>query len=158
MSKRVLLLGLILCFGNTYAKDYIGIIVPPYPSDVKSHSSTVINFSKSGEIEWSQSHVKIKGKDYLWLELFQGRKNNQAYFKIIDQTKIPSISKNYNLYLTNCENRITKERYITAIGNGDPYEEVHTNIIKAWRINFSTGKIESISTLNIICINDGWAV
>lgn len=158
MSKQMVFFVLILCFGSTYANNYIGIVVPPYPSDVVTRGGTLISDTKPGDVKWSQSHVIIKGKDYLWLELFQGYKGNYPYFKVIDQVGIPSIKENYNLYIANCENTKTKERYITGIGNGDPYEEVHRNIIKAWRNNFKTGKIESISTLNIICINDGWAV
>lgn len=144
--------------GISYAEPYIGLIIPPFPNEVVSLGGALIDHKPGKELEWAQNLVKINDSLYLWLNSFEVKKNKKAYFKVVHQVKLPTLKNNEYVYLTLCKDTKSDDKEITGVGYGKDNVEWHSNISSAWKSNLETGKIESISTKNIICYNEGYGV
>ncbi len=141
-----------------HADTYTGLIIPPLPTDAQDLGGALLNHQPGKEAEWSQQLVKINNSYYLWLNSFESRKEKKAYFKVVHHLKLPALNKNEYIYLALCKNTRTKEKEITGIGYGKTNEEWHSHISGAWKSNLKTGVIESISTDDIICYNEGYGI
>ncbi|MFO7530498.1 MAG: hypothetical protein R6W86_17155 [Marinobacter sp.] len=153
-------LSALLIFASTtiYGGEYVGIVFPPFPTEVEDLGSVLINYQTGSEVEWSVNLVQIGAKKHLWLNRFEERKNKNAYFRLRHQLTLPDTRNGEYIYLSLCKSSGSNELNITGIGSGPADEEWHIKITSAYKPNLNTGLLESMSPVGVACYNEGYGV
>ena len=149
-------MSIIGCAGNN-----IGVITPPYPDGIEIVGEALIdpdNFRD--ENGWAQSLVKIGDYYCLWLEKFYRRVEKKAYFKVVNELKLPQITKGYDYILASCgKTELDANRSdITALVARDKSGEQSNKIIRAWKADTDAQRIIEISVENMRCYSEGWGL
>jgi hypothetical protein len=142
----------------TYGGEYVGIVIPPFPSEVEDFGGALINYQAGYEVEWSVNLVRVGSKKYLWLNSFEERKEKKAYFRVRHQLTLPDTKEGEYIYLSLCKSSESNELNLTGVGSGDPSEEWHGNITSAFKPNLETGLLESVSPAGVLCYNEGYGI
>ena len=83
--------------------------------------------------------------------------NNHVRYKILDVVAIGSIPASQSIVVSGC--RIKKKRDSNIIAVVKPEDkEYYTKVVRAWKVNRSTRKIELMSIKDIDCVNEAYGL
>jgi hypothetical protein len=106
-------------------------------------------------------YIRTFGKNskiLIVLEKVVGKSNEENKYSLIDILEINELGK-YQYVSENCRlNKKSDAEVIAVYKAEDLNVKYYSNILKAWRANEKTGKIEQIDTKGIECINDEYGV
>ena len=111
----------------------------------------------SSSYEWAVSIVEDGDKFMLWLDkLLYRDQDGQPHLKVSDTVIIPALEEDQGVIVGGCFLNGTLDAEIVAFVNIDIQNEYNRwlsneYIVRAWRANQNTGKLESMSTANIEC-------
>ena len=147
----------------------IGLETPPYPTGYEDMGGGMFfnehpnnhayNHLCYGQMITPAPHLtpRCKGQDVVVLQRFVERRGRKAYFKVIDEVRLPVIPSNREvLSIPLCSSASHKNDTVLAIGRWENVKDGYTSkdISHAWRFNLQAGKTEPISTHDVVCEGD----
>lgn len=129
----------------------IGLENPPLPEGCKDQGSGILGASHA----FAYVELLCGNQVIVVLERFIERRGKVAYFRVIDELRLPSVARGQVVLAAPvCGSSSHPNDAIFAIGRWAEARDgsfVAKDISHAWRFNLTSGKIETISTRGVSC-------
>ena len=114
---------------------------------------------KKGSKPFTLSHYKSGDVSIIAFESIADESQRRTKYSLIDILEISDLKQNQQIAYGICRLNGEPDQEIFAIYEVSDWDvEFFTQIVKAWRANTKTGKIEEISTKGIDCENEVYGV
>ncbi len=141
---------------------YVGSRHPPLPKDVVSLSGWVLMTPaflrpRLGGTVFGMSFVETPSGDMVWLDTLIGELgDSRVQWEVVAVVPIPPRDSTVSM-VESCavgtEDRIGK---VIALVQGD--QEIYETVLRSWRANLDSLRIDEIPTDNVVCINEAFGV
>jgi hypothetical protein len=143
--------------------NYIGLEYPPLPSEFVSLGGAVLDPDSSSETSsgYLVSHMADSTGEMLWLQRMTKRDaNGVPHWQVLAVEYLPDREEGTEIMYGNC-------RVGDASAGGDRYtyalvrwseEEIITDVLRAWQIDTTAGRILPLSPDGVECVNAGGGV
>lgn len=169
MNLKIIKVLFILCYSifiiscNSRKSEYQKIIGQEYYSlrefrpfvNFKEYGGTYININDSSA--FTLNHYKSGVNNVIAFEKIVDKSQRRVKYTLLDILEISDLKQNQYLGYGICRlNEIPDQEIIAIYESADMDVEFYTHILKAWRANSKTRKIEEISINNLDCMNEGY--
>ena len=147
-------------------QSYIGLKHPPLPDDLKRSGGLLVGTGDASEYPYVVNLIEKNDEYMMWLELLISLDNSgQAVSKVVDVVALPAFDKNSEIITGGSSDRCSVNgeydpNLIALAELEDENTEYFTKIRKAWRVEPTAGKFQSVSlkTLQIQCQNVNFGI
>ncbi len=145
-----------------YGKVFRNVAELPELADFSKLGGAIIDTEMSQLENFRFAIAHIQNKDnthsFIFEELINSNKSEDVTFKILDTTTIGEIKDQEYLTYCNCRNDSIRDQEIVALVIPED-KEYYDRVVKAWRANRKTCRIEVIeNTQGINCENEGYGL
>jgi len=137
-------------------KDYIGLIYPPFPENLKKGPSMMFSPPQSDQ-RWVVIIIKDGDLFMLWFEkILYDDKDGEPHVQVSDILILPHPVQGQSILVDQCMHAGILDSEIVVLAHVDE-ENIerrylpNSNIVQAWRANQTTGRFATLSTTNIDC-------
>jgi hypothetical protein len=125
-----------------------------FPDNFREQTGYVLGFME--DEEYVINHVSEDKNQLLWFcKLTHRDESGRPYLKILDIAILPKFEANERLFMGNCKYNEIEDQEIVALVDSDP-RDLSTQVIRAWRANRKSLKIEEIQVDDVTCVDDSF--
>jgi hypothetical protein len=152
----VLIVLLFFCqSANGQAKNtYEGLKIPPIPEGYREVEAFLIDDKPDSYFSISGMTHK-SGEVFLLQKFLYHDREGHAHWEVIPALAESKLQKGYNYFMGTCMLLGEHKRNMIALVKSED-QEIQTKIIRVWRVNVTTQKIEKIPVGGITCYVEGW--
>lgn len=139
------------------AAQYVGLKHGPnLPRGLKDHGGGLITDPYKDTTQFGLAHVTRGTTNMVWFELMTHHDaEGKAYWEVLDAVTTPPLRRNQLLMLTLCNLNDKFDPEIAAVVQPVGRGSYETRVLKAWRANRQTRKLEVIPVRGVRCNMQG---